>query len=73
GVNLVLNGGWSWVFWQARQLGAATGVAAALAASSADLVRRVGKRRERGVILAPYAAWTAFATVLTAELWRRNR
>lgn len=73
GVNLVLNGGWSWVFWQARQLGAATGVAAALAASSADLVRRVGKRHERGVALAPYAAWTAFATVLTAELWRRNR
>lgn len=71
--NLVLNGGWSWVFWRARNLGAATGVAAALAASSADLVRRVGHRRERGVLLAPYAAWTTFATVLTADLWRRNR
>lgn len=73
GSNLVLNAGWSWVFWQARSLPAATGVAAALAASSADLVRRVGKRTERGVALAPYAAWTAFATALTAELWRRNR
>lgn len=73
GVNLVLNGGWSWVFWQARRLGAASVVAAALAASSADLVRRVGTRRERGVVLAPYAVWTTFATALSTELWRRNR
>lgn len=73
GANLVLNGGWSWVFWQLKNLPAATGAAAALALSSADLVRRVGRRRERGVVLAPYAAWTAFATALTAALWRRNR
>ena len=73
GVNLVLNGGWSWVFWQLRSMPAATGVAAALAASSADLVRRVGRHKERGFVLAPYAAWAVFATALTAELWRRNR
>lgn len=73
GVNLVLNAGWSWVFWQLRSIPAATGVAAALAASSADLVRRVGRHRERGVVLSPYAAWAVFAMALTAELWRRNR
>lgn len=73
GLNLVLNAGWSWTFWQARSFPAATAVAAALAASSIDLVRSVGVRRERGVVLAPYAAWTSFATALTAELWRRNR
>lgn len=73
GLNLVLNAGWSWVFFRSRNLPLATGVAAALAASSADLVRRVGtSRRQRGVVLAPYAAWTGFAAVLTHSLRRRN-
>ncbi|WP_094764745.1 tryptophan-rich sensory protein [Luteococcus japonicus] len=73
GPNLVLNSLWCWVFWRGRTRGPAAVVAAALAASSTDLVRRVGKRRERGVLLCPYAAWTTFATGLAAELWRRNR
>ncbi|GAB2471035.1 hypothetical protein GCM10027030_02120 [Luteococcus sediminum] len=73
GVNLVLNAGWSWVFFRAHRPALATGVAGALAVSSADLVRRVGQRRERGVVLAPYAAWTGFATVLTDAIRRRNR
>lgn len=73
GLNLVLNGSWCWVFWRGKALGPAAVVAAALAASCAHLVRRVGRRRERGVLLSPYAAWTSFATGLTAELWRRNR
>ncbi|GAA1396177.1 tryptophan-rich sensory protein [Luteococcus peritonei] len=72
--NLVLNAGWSWTFFRQRNLPAATGVALALAVSSADLVRRVGtSRRQRGVVLAPYAAWTGFAAVLTNALRRRNR
>lgn len=71
--NLALNANWSWVFFRSRNLPLATGVAAALAASSADLVRRVWKSRtQRGVVLAPYAAWTGFAAALTAELLRRN-
>ena len=71
--NLALNASWSWVFFRSRNLPLATGVAAALAASSADLVRRVWKSRtQRGVVLAPYAAWTGFAAALTAELLRRN-
>lgn len=72
GVNLLLNAGWSVVFWRGRSLPAATAVAAALAASSTDLVRRVGRRPERGAVLAPYAAWSTFATFLTGALWRRN-
>lgn len=71
--NLVLNAGWSWAFFRSRNLPLATGVAVALAASSADLVRRVGvPRTQRGVVLAPYAAWTGFAAVLTNSLRRRN-
>lgn len=72
-LNLVLNAAWSCTFFGLRRPGAATVVSAALTASSADLVRRVGVRRERGVVLAPLAAWTAFATALSASIWRRNR
>ncbi|GAB3622665.1 hypothetical protein GCM10027418_07470 [Mariniluteicoccus endophyticus] len=72
--NLVLNAGWSAVFFRGRNLPASTAVAVALAASSADLVRRAGSvSPEKGVVLSPYAAWTTFAAVLTAEITRRNR
>ena len=72
-VNLVLNAGWSVVFWRLRKPRLATVEAAALALSSADLTRRVAEvDRARGLALAPYAGWTAFATALTAEIARRN-
>lgn len=49
-------------------------VAGALAASTADLARTAGRAsRAAGGLLVPYAAWTTFATVLTAGIWRRNR
>ncbi|WP_414252863.1 tryptophan-rich sensory protein [Corynebacterium sp. c25Ua_89] len=45
-----------------------------MTASSADLVRRAWKSApERGALLVPYAAWTGFATVLSAEIVRLNR
>ncbi|MDO5535456.1 MAG: TspO/MBR family protein [Propionibacteriaceae bacterium] len=73
-VNLVLNQAWSWSFFKGRALGPATVVAALLAGSSIDLVRRVGRAgRGKGFALAPYAAWCSFATALTGEIWRRNR
>lgn len=73
GANLVLNAAWSWVFFRGHKLRASTVVAGLLAASSADLVRRVAAQSPgRGAALAPYAAWTAFATVLTDAIRRRN-
>ncbi|MEU8896092.1 TspO/MBR family protein [Nocardia sp. NPDC048505] len=71
--NLVLNAGWTWLFFRAHRLGAATAGAAALTASGADLTRRVAAAHPRGRLLAPYPAWCAFATVLSASIWRRNR
>ena len=54
--------------------GALVPEAVLLAASSADLVRRAGKHgTEKGILLAPYAGWTAFATALSASIARRNR
>lgn len=74
GVNLMLNAGWSWVFFRGKRLRAGTVVAALLAASSGDLVRRAAKvSKEKGVVLAPYGAWTAFALVLTGTLAGKNR
>ncbi|MFN8196193.1 MAG: TspO/MBR family protein [Nocardioidaceae bacterium] len=71
--NLVLNAGWSVVFFGRRRLRTAVPVAVALTASSADLARRAGRvERSRGMALAPYASWTAFATVLNAEVARLN-
>lgn len=73
-VNLILNGSWSWVFFNRHRLRAAALVAAALTASSADLTRRaVGVRGVKAAPLALYPLWCAFATVLSTHIWLLNR
>ena len=73
-VNLLLNAGWSWLFFRFHKLGAAVLGAAALTASSADLARRAAAADPRaGAALAPYPLWCAFATVLSTHIWRLNR
>lgn len=72
--NLALNGFWSWLFFRWHHLPAATVGAGVLAANSIALARRAGRVEPRyGRFLAPYAAWTCFATVLSGVLWWRNR
>jgi tryptophan-rich sensory protein len=72
-VNLLLNAGWSWSFFRLRNLPLSLGVAAALTVSCVDLVRRAARvRAGLGWLLAPYAAWCAFATVLTARIRTLN-
>lgn len=74
GVNLLLNAGWSWLFFRYHKLGASALGAAALAASSADLVRRTAEADTRaGLALLPYPLWCSFATVLSTHIWRLNR
>ena len=73
-VNLVLNAGWSGLFFRARRPWLGTVGAAALAVSSIDLARRAGRTGwTRGAALGGYAAWTTFATALSAEITRLNR
>ncbi len=73
GSNLVLNAAWTWLFFRLRAPRTATVECAVLAVSSADLVRRAARvDRRAGLALVPYAAWTAFATVLSAAIARRN-
>ncbi|RIJ76951.1 tryptophan-rich sensory protein [Nakamurella silvestris] len=72
-VNLALNTGWTWLFFRARRPWVATAECALLAVSSADLARRVGQADARlGWALSPYAAWCAFATVLSGTIARMN-
>lgn len=72
-VNLVLNAGWCWSFFVRRNLALAQWNALALAASSADLARRVGRERPGwGRAVGLYAAWCSFATVLTTAIKDRN-
>jgi tryptophan-rich sensory protein len=70
----VLNASWSWIFFNKHKLGLSAVAAGALAASSADLVRRAADADPKlGVALTPYPLWCSFATVLSAEIWRLNR
>ena len=74
GANLVLNAGWTWLFFSRRQLGASAVAAAVLAASSADLTRRsVAAQGAPAAALAAYPAWCAFATLLSTRIWQLNR
>jgi tryptophan-rich sensory protein len=74
GTNLALNAGWTAVFFGARQPTAALAEIAALNVSNVDLVRRAWRAdRVAGLAIAPYVAWTAFATALNADIVRRNR
>jgi benzodiazapine receptor len=72
-VNLVLNTGWSVLFWRARRPWVSTAWCAVLSAHSAGLVRRVGSvDASLGAALAPYPAWCVFATALNGSIARRN-
>ena len=72
--NLILNAGWSWLFFKYQKLGASAIGAAVLAASSADLVRRTAAADPRaGAALTPYPLWCAFATLMSGHIWVLNR
>lgn len=72
--NVVGIGGWSRLFFGRRNLPVSTGAAAVLLATGATYVHAARKVDTPAAgASAPLVAWVAFATVLTAALWRRNR
>ncbi len=74
GANLVLNAGWSWLFFKFHKLGASAVGAAVLTASSVDLTRRTAAADPRaGAALLPYPLWCAFATAMSGHIWVLNR
>ncbi len=73
GVQLVLNGLWSWLFFGLRRPDLALADIVALwAAIATTIVTFWGVRPLAGAILLPYLAWVSFATALNASIWRRN-
>lgn len=73
-VQLILNFGWSWIFFVSHNLfGALVEIIALWLAIAATAVTFAATRRSAGLLLLPYLAWVSFATVLTAAIWRLNR
>jgi translocator protein len=72
-VQLVLNGLWSWLFFK-WHLGALAVIEVSLLwmLILATMVQFWQVRRLAGALLAPYLLWVAFATALTASVWRLN-
>ncbi|GAA2214369.1 tryptophan-rich sensory protein [Nonomuraea monospora] len=72
--NLVLNAAWPALFFRAKAPRLALAELLLLNASNVVLIRRALRAdRTAGLLLLPYAAWTAFATALNASIARRNR
>lgn len=72
-LQLALNLAWSFLFFGGRMIGAALAEIVLLLLTilaTALLFWRID--RLAGVLLAPYAAWVGFATLLNAALWRLN-
>lgn len=72
-IQLALNLAWSLIFFGLRQPALALAevvlLLAAVIASAAAFWRI---DRPAGVMMIPYAAWVAFASVLNLEIWRLN-
>ena len=72
-VHLILNAGWSIVFFGLRQPGLALLVIAVLLGMIALLVREFYRfDKTASYLLLPYLAWVAFATLLNFSLWQLN-
>ena len=73
-LNTVGIGAWSRVFFGERSLPVSTVAATALVGTGVAYVQQA-RKVDKGSAIAglPFVAWVAFATLLTAELWRRNR
>ena len=73
GLQLALNTAWSFVFFGSRDpRGALVVIALLWSAILATIVEFGRIRPAAAVLLAPYLAWVSFASVLNAEIVRRN-
>lgn len=71
--NLLLNVAWTWIFFRAHRAGAAGIEILVLQASTLLLIRELTAfDRTAARLLVPYAAWVAFATVLTWTIAATN-
>jgi len=74
GLQLVLNFGWSWIFFVEHAIGvAAIEILALWLAIAATIVASARIAPSAAALLVPYLAWVTFATALNVAIWRRNR
>lgn len=72
--DLVANAGWNWAFFARQSPASGMAVILTLDALNVALLREAARHdRTAAAGLAPYVAWTGFATLLNFSLWRRNR
>ncbi|MDQ2963361.1 MAG: tryptophan-rich sensory protein [Pseudomonadota bacterium] len=72
-MQLALNLAWSFLFFGGRMIGVAlTEIVLLFAAIIVNAVLFWRIERVAGWLLAPYAAWVAFAGILNLALWRLN-
>jgi tryptophan-rich sensory protein len=73
GVQLVLNFLWTPVFFGAHRIGLALGVILMMLAAIVGFIATAwGRDRMAAWLFAPYAAWVAFAAVLTGSIFTLN-
>jgi benzodiazapine receptor len=71
--QLALNGLWSWLFFDKRLLRTALADCALLFAATGAYVKNARDADPLAAkLFVPYAAWVGFATLLNAEIVRRN-
>jgi tryptophan-rich sensory protein len=74
GIQLALNALWSLLFFGARSpLAALIEIVLLWIAIVATIVAFARISKLAALLLIPYLLWVTFATVLNAEIWRRNR
>ena len=72
--DLAANAGWCWLFFKGRSPGRGLAGIVVLDALNLELLRQAARRDSKAAAaLAPYVAWSLFATALNADIWRRNR
>ena len=72
--DLAANAGWCWLFFKRRSPAGGLAGIVVLDALNVELLRQAARRDTKAATaLAPYVAWTLFATVLNADIWLRNR
>ena len=74
GSQLALNWAWTPLFFGAHQLGLASAEIALLAANiGACIYTFYPINHTAAYLLAPYLAWVSFASLLTFNIWQRNK
>lgn len=66
--------GYPWVFFERKKLGASTAASSAMLASATAYVATAARvDRPAAAMGVPLVVWLGLATLLSEELWRRNR